>query len=84
MKAVPKDELEEALGLDNVVAPALSGIAKQIVKLSDSAKDALNSGLKLETVVMLLSEKTGVGRRSVHKILVELPKLKSHYCRVEK
>lgn len=55
-------------------------IAQDIRKISEGARKALNSGLKVETIVLLLHDASGVGKPAIRAVLKALPILGARYC----
>lgn len=56
-------------------------LQKHIVKISDSFAKALRGGLKLETIVLLVHDKTKISRTDIRAILTALPKLRETYTK---
>ena len=56
-------------------------IAQDIRKLCSASLKFLNSGLRQETIVLLLNDASGVGKPAIRDILKALPGLEKRYCK---
>jgi hypothetical protein len=54
-------------------------LATSIVKVSEAADKLLKSGLHLETITVLLSDLTNIGKPAIRIILRALPELRKRY-----
>lgn len=56
-------------------------LAEAIVKIGKAADDLRRSGLNEEAIVVLLNDKTKVGKPAIRTVLGGLRQLRSWYCR---
>lgn len=59
----------------------LEVMAASVVKLAEVGKQLSASRLKQKTVIMLLHDATGVGKREIEAILDALPELEKRYLK---
>lgn len=71
-----KSKVEVIQGSEEVTAKVL---AQSIVKIADATKALYAAGLLEKTIILLISEASGVGKRDVGYVLSALYHLKSTY-----